>query len=343
MTEIQLQQIHMLHLLWVVPAIVLFYLYAWRRRKQALQRFLDAGMLAKIPVSSSPSRRWWKAAAMVAAVVLTVAALARPAWNPKPETVERRGRDVVFLLDVSRSMLAEDLAPNRLERAKLAISDCIDRLQGDRVALVAFAGTAAVKCPLTLDYGFFRLMLSQISIESIARGGTMIGDAVRKILGDVFDSQAKEFKDIILITDGEDHDSFPVEAAKAAGEKGVRIIAIGLGDENEGRRIPVTNDAGEKTFLKYQGKEVWTKLDGDTLRKMALATPGGKYLNVATGAIDLGDVYLKLVAGAAKRKLTSQTAKRYEEKFQIFLAAAFFFLALEMIAGDRKAERGNHG
>jgi len=195
---------------------------------------------------------------------------------------------------------------------------------------------------LTLDYGFFRLMLEKISTDSIARGGTMIGDALRKILSDVFDNQVKEFKDIILITDGEDHDSFPVDAAKAAGEKGIRLIAVGLGDENEGKRIPLTNDAGEKTFLKYQGKEVWTKLDGDTLRKMVNATPGGKYLNVATGIIDLGDVYLKLIASAAKKKLASQTIKRYEEKFQIFLAVAFILLSIEMITSERKQERKNH-
>jgi Ca-activated chloride channel family protein len=342
MTGIKLQQINMLYLLWAVPVILGIYVYAWQQRRKALESFIDAGMLSKITISTSQSKRWWKATAIMAAVLFIVAALTRPGWNPKPEKIERRGRDVVFLLDVSKSMLAEDLVPNRLERAKLAISDCIDRLQGDRVALVAFAGTAAIKCPLTLDYGFFRLMLEKISTDSIARGGTMIGDALRKVLSDVFDDQIKEFKDIILITDGEDHDSFPVEAAKAAGEKGIRLIAIGLGDENEGKRIPVTNDAGEKTFLKYQGKEVWTKLDGDTLRKMVNATPGGKYLNVATGTIDLGAVYLKLIASAAKKNLESETIKRYDEKFQIFLAVAFILLSIEMITTERKQERKNH-
>ena len=244
----------------------------------------------------------------------------------------------MFLLDVSKSMLAEDLVPNRLERAKLAIRDCIDRLEGDRVAIVVFAGTSAVKCPLTLDYGFFRMMLDTISTDSIARGGTMIGDAVRKVMAEVFDDQDKAFKDIILITDGEDHDSFPVEAAKKAGEKGIRLIAIGLGDENEGRRIPVTNDKGEKTFLKYKGREIWSKLDADTLRKMVNATPGGKYLNVSTGTIDLGDVYVSLIKSAEKRKLESETIKRYEEKFQIFIAVALVLLFIEMLVNERKKE-----
>lgn len=341
MTGIRIHNIAMLHLLWVVPLLLAVILYGRHRRQQLLQRFVDAELLGRITLSVSPARRWWKTVLVLLAAVFLVLGLARPAWNPKPKTIERRGRDVVFLLDVSRSMLAEDLAPNRLERAKLAVRDCIERLQGDRVAIVAFAGTAAIKCPLTLDYGFFRLMLDDISTDSIARGGTIIGDAIRTTLDQVFDNQEKEHKDIILITDGEDHDSFPEEAAKQAGQRGVRLLAIGLGDEGEGRRIPVTDDTGRKTFLKHNGKEVWTRLDAETLRKMVNATPGGKYLNVATGTIDLGEVYLKLVASADKRTLESKTIKQYEEKFQIFLAVAFILLCIEMVTNERR--RGGGG
>ncbi len=330
----------MLHLLWAVPLLLAMFIYAWQKRRKAMTIFVEAGLLDRIRISVSNSRRRWKAALLLSAVVFIIFSLTRPAWNEKPETIERRGRDVVFLLDVSKSMLAEDLKPNRLERAKLAIEDCVDRLQGDRVALVVFAGTAAIKCPLTLDYGFFRMMLNNISTDSIARGGTMIGDAIRMVVTDVFDDQAKQYKDIILITDGEDHDSFPVEAAKKAGQRGIRLIAIGLGDENEGRRIPITNRNGQKTFLKYKGREVWTKLDADTLRKMVNATPGGKYLNVATGTIDLGNVYMQLIAGAEKKALKSEIIKRYEEKFQIFLAIGFAFLCIEMAISERKGGKG---
>ncbi len=330
----------MLHLFWAVPLLLAMFIYAWQKRRKAMTIFVEAGLLDRIRISVSNSRRRWKAALLLSAVVFIIFSLTRPAWNEKPETIERRGRDVVFLLDVSKSMLAEDLKPNRLERAKLAIEDCVDRLQGDRVALVVFAGTAAIKCPLTLDYGFFRMMLNNISTDSIARGGTMIGDAIRMVVTDVFDDQAKQYKDIILITDGEDHDSFPVEAAKKAGQRGIRLIAIGLGDENEGRRIPITNRNGQKTFLKYKGREVWTKLDADTLRKMVNATPGGKYLNVATGTIDLGNVYMQLIAGAEKKALKSEIIKRYEEKFQIFLAIGFAFLCIEMAISERKGGKG---
>lgn len=336
MSGIRLQHIEMLNFLWLVPIIWALFLLGWKKRIKALRMFIDPGLFVRMNISAGNGRRYVKAALILVSTAFIVFSLTRPAWNEKPETIERKGRDVVFLLDVSRSMLAEDLVPNRLEKAKLAIEDCIDRLQGDRVALVAFAGTAAVKCPLTLDYGFFRLMLDDISTESISRGGTMIGDAVRKVMTDVFDDQARQYRDIILITDGEDHDSFPVEAAQAAGEKGIRIIAIGLGDENEGKRVPVTNEQGEKGFLRYQGQEVWSKLDAETLRKMVNATPGGRYFNVATSAIDLGDVYIQLIASADKKELASETIRRYEEKYQIFLAMGLILLCLEMIITERK-------
>lgn len=339
MTGLRLYNLDMLHLLWLLPLVAGFVVYAARRRRRDLALFIEEGLLDRVVVTASALRRRWKAALVLAALFLLIVGLTRPAWNPKPKTIERRGRDVVFVLDVSRSMLAEDLAPNRLERAKLAILDCLERLEGDRVGLVAFAGTAAVKCPLTLDYGFFRLMLEDVSVDSISRGGTMIGDALRKVLDEVFDDQEKQFKDVILITDGEDHDSFPLQAAQQAGERGVRLIAIGLGDENEGKRIPVTDETGRRTFLKYRGQEVWSRLDADTLRKMVNATPGGKYLNVATGTIDLGNVYTRLVAGAEKKRLESETIKQYEEKFQIFLGAAFALLCAELLVGERRKEK----
>jgi Ca-activated chloride channel family protein len=327
-----------LALLLLVPVVAGLFLHAGRRRRLALSLFMELGMLRRTPMAVSPGRRLAKAALVLLAVALLAVALARPAWNRKETVVKRSGRDVVFMLDVSKSMLAEDLAPNRLQHAKLAIQDAVDRLQGDRVGLVVFAGTAVVKCPLTLDYGFFRMALAGIGTDSVTRGGTMLGDALLTVLRDVMDAQEKAFKDVILITDGEDHESFPLEAAKAAADHGVRLIVIGLGDEKEGQRIPITDDKGVKSFLKYQGQEVWTKLDADTLRAMATATPGGRYLPVATGTINLGEVYQDLIAGADKRELESKAMAQYEEKFQIFLAAALLLLVLEGLLGERKSE-----
>ena len=331
-----IESLWVLHGLIIIPVIIFLFVIENRKKKVALRSFAEPHLLTRLTEIPGKREVFTKGLFFVLGLLCVIVGLAGPKWGSHYQDVLRKGVDIIFMLDVSKSMLAEDLVPSRLERAKLAIRDCIDKLEGDRVGIVVFAGTAAVKCPLTLDYGFFRMMLDSISTDSIARGGTMIGDAVRKVLNDAFDDQDKAFKDIILITDGEDHDSFPVEAAKKAGEKGVRIIAIGLGDENEGKRIPITNKNGQKTFLKYKGQEIWTKLDGDTLREMANATRGGKYLNVATGTIDLGTVYTTLIRSAEKKKLESETIKRYEEKFQIFLAVALILILIEMIINDRK-------
>ena len=165
----------------------------------------------------------------------------------------------------------------------------------------------------------------------------MIGDAIRKATAEVFDKQNREFKDIILITDGGDQDSFPVQAAEKAAEEGIRIIAVGLGDENEGSRIPITGPNGEKTFLKYNEQEVWSKLDADTLRKVVYATKGGKYLSVAPGTtLDLGEIYKDLIESAEKRELESVTMMKYDEKFQIFIVLGLVLIVLEVLVSERK-------
>jgi Ca-activated chloride channel homolog len=333
---IRFENPELLQLLWFLPVLLGVAAFRFHKKDRALRKFAEAALLERINLSVSRARQWCKTLLVITASLLIVISLARPAWNPRPEKVESKGRDIVFVLDVSRSMMAEDLKPNRLERAKLAIRDLLDKLDGDRVALVAFAGTSIVKCPLTQDYGFFRLMLDDTGPESISRGGTLIGDALRKTADEVYSDRLKRYKDIILITDGEDHDSFPVEAAKEIGERGIRLIAIGLGDEGEGQRVPVVSEKGERSFLRHGGQEVWSRLDADALRKMVDSTPGGRYLNVATGTFDLGAIYRDLVADAEKRYLESLKINRYEEKFQIFLGAAILLLLAEMVVSERR-------
>jgi len=332
----RLEQVEMLYLLWGLPLLAALLIYAGRRRRRALEQFAERELLPRIAFTVSASRRRWKAALLLASFGLAVFALARPAWNPVEQEVQRRGRDVVFLLDVSRSMLAEDLAPNRLERAKLAILDAASRLEGDRVALVVFAGTAVVKCPPTYDYGFFRMAVEDVAVDSVSRGGTLIGDAIRTAIEQVFTDETRGHRDLVLITDGEDHESFPVEAARQLGQMEIRLIAIGLGDEGEGKRIPVRGPDGRMTFLQYNGQEVWSRLDADTLRRMVNETPGGRYLNVATGTIDFGDVYVNLIAGAEQTELGTARFRQYEEKYQIFLTMAFLLLCLETVVWERK-------
>jgi len=327
--------------LFVVPAVLLpVYIWCFWRKARALRVLASSEMLKKINNAVSLKKQMFKALLLLAAFVSIVVALTEPKWNPQSQKIKRRGRDICILLDTSRSMLAEDIKPSRLERSKIAIADLLETLIGDRVAIVTFAGNSVVKCPLTQDYAFVRMALADISAESTSRGGTMIGDAIRKAAEEVFDKQSREFKDIILITDGEEHEgyeSFPVQAAEKAAAEGVRIIAIGLGDENEGSRIPITGPTGETTFLKYKGEEVWSRLGADLLRNIVYVTDGGKYLSVGPGTtLDLGQIYENLIASAEKRELESTTMLKYDEKFQIFVALSLVLLICEAFISERR-------
>jgi len=327
-----------LWLLFAVPVVLIpAYIWCFWRKARTLRVLASSEMLRKINSTVSLRKQVFKAALLVVAFIAVVLALTQPKWNPQPQQIRHQGRDVAIALDVSRSMLAEDIKPNRLKRSKIAISDLLEVLRGDRIAIITFAGNATVKCPLTQDYAFVRMTLADVSTESNSRGGTMIGDAIRKAADEVFDKQSRQYKDLILITDGEDHDSFPVEAARKASEEGIRIIAIGLGDDATGSRIPITSPTGETTFLKYKGQEVWSKLGADTLREVAGATEGGKYLSVGPGmTMDLGRIYEDLIASAEKRELESTTIMKYDEKFQIFIALAIGLLASDVLISERK-------
>jgi Ca-activated chloride channel family protein len=332
-----------LWLLFIVPAVLLPALaWCFWKKAKALRAFASVEMLRKINTQVSLGRQVLKSALLTAAFAVIVLALTEPKWNPRPQQIKSKGRDVCILLDVSRSMLAEDIKPSRLERAKIAIQDLLEVLGGDRIALVTFAGSASVKCPLTQDYAFMRMALADVSTESVGRGGTAIGDAIRKAQADVFDKTTRQYKDIILITDGEEHEgyeSFPVQAAEKAGKDGIRIIAIGLGDDKTGSRIPVTGPNGEKTFLKYNGQEVWSKLDSKTLAEIALASNNGKYMAVRPGeTLDLGQIYTQLIQSAEKRQLESATMTTYDERFQIFIALALILLTTEVLVSERRKE-----
>ncbi len=322
--------------LWTLPVLAALVVYALVRGYRQLEALVESPLLAHMAASRSAPRRVLKAVIVLIALSAAMIALARPQWNPQPQEVQKRGRDVVFLIDVSRSMLAEDLAPNRLARAKLWVRDTLKVMRGDRVAIVPFAGSSVVKSPLTHDYGFARMALDDLSPASVSRGGTLIGDAIRHVMNEVFDRQDPSFKDIILITDGEDHQSLPVEAAKVAGEAGVRIIAVGIGDEVEGKPIPITDASGRKTFMMHEGQRVLSKLDGQALRDMAAASNGGVYFPVATGTIELDRMYERLVRQAEQREMETLEATRYEEKFQIFLVIAVSLLFMEMLISEKR-------
>lgn len=326
-----------LYLLWVLPGLLVLYIYAFERKRRALALFMDVALAPRLLTGLSRVRQWCKALCLLGAVACLVLALTQPQWGKRWQDVPRRGRDLMILLDVSRSMLAEDVVPNRLERAKIDIKDLVRVLHqegGHRLGLVVFAGRASLQCPLTLDYAFFLQKLHEVGPDTVGRGGTLIGDAIRQALH-AFGTLDLHYKDIILITDGEDHESFPLEAAKAAAAQQVSIYTIGFGDPSAGARIPVHQGQNESTYMRYQGQEVRSRMQERLLLDMAQLT-GGAYVPASTRAIELDRIYTKYIAPKARRHVDVATRERFIERFQWFVLAAWVLLAIEMLVGDRK-------
>jgi Ca-activated chloride channel family protein len=330
--------------LWALPVIAGVLALAIAGRRAALRRFIDASLLPAMNRRASTVRAVVRAVLVVMACGCAVFAMARPQWGERTVEIQRQGRDVAFVVDVSRSMLADDLAPNRLERSKLWMNDVVRTLQGDRVGLVAFAGHAVARCPLTIDYGFFKMATDELSPRNVSRGGTMIGDAIRTAIDEVFTLADDEqldpetrYRDIILITDGEDQGSFPVEAAEVAGELGIRLIIIGIGSE-DGTTLRIRDDRGRsRTVRDADGNPVVTRLDAETLSQMARATPGGVYFNVADGTIELDEVYRRLVQQSEQNASELAEMTTYQERYQWILLIAVALLIVESCIGERRS------
>ena len=276
------QRPEMLGLLAVPAAVVVATIIGARWRKTAFEKLgLRGGDAATRP----HQRRQW---AVVGVLVWLVLALARPAWRPRTDLAATDSRDVVFVLDVSRSMLARDRQPDRLGSARLAIRDLVEHLRpGDRFGLVVFAGSSLIVCPLTTDISFFNKSLEEAGPGGVAYGGTRIGDALRKTADKLLGGTAQRgFQDVILLTDGDDHDSEMEKAVEAVNDRGAALIVIGLGSDSEGARIP-EGDA----FVLYQGREVWSRQNSATLEQVARTATNGLFLNAWTRALDLPDVY----------------------------------------------------
>ncbi|MGP1347206.1 MAG: VWA domain-containing protein [Phycisphaerales bacterium] len=346
-------------LLWLLalPLIAALIALSIARSRTLLRRFIAPPMLQRLAPRGATPRAILRAAITLTALALIITALARPQWGEEHRPVIRTARDVAFLIDTSKSMLAQDLAPNRLERAKLWVADAIDARPADRIAIVAFAGGVNIATPLTLDHAFARLALKSLSTDSTSLPGTSIGDAIRRTTRDVFeldpsadpdtnpaDAPEARQRDIVIITDGEDHASLPVEAAAAAGQLGIRIITIGIGS-SQGVNIPITNEQGRRTLLQHDGEPVVTRLHMPTLRAIAAATPGGRAIEVETGDIDLAGVYESLVQAAVAntddtdQRDTTQRAHR----FQWALIPAIALITLERLIPAARRRRSTTG
>lgn len=315
--------------LWLAPLVGGAFIYAHRKRKATATKFADQAMVDRLMPSFESGRVWVKAVVMAVAVTCLIVACARPRFGAYFEEVSGRGVDLFVVLDVSRSMLAEDVAPNRLDRAKSDIVDLLEKLEGDRVGLIAFAGAPVELVPLTTDQGFFRMVLDDVDPDSAPRGGSLIGDAIRKAM-EAMEERRDRDQVIVLITDGEDHDSFPAEAARQAAERNIRIISVGLGDTGEGARIPKRGDDGSLVFTKHEGQEVWSKMDEALLKEMALTTSGA-YVPARTTAYDLGLIYDEHLAKLTRGEFQAEKRKRYREQFQLFAGLGLALLLIEML------------
>jgi Ca-activated chloride channel homolog len=324
------------YLLGLLPALLALYAYGSWRRRRALAAFVEAPLAARALPRIDTRRRWIKASCLVSAIAALVVALMQPQWGETEEDVPRRGRDLVIVLDASLSMLAEDVAPNRLEYAKELVRGLVERVRaegGHRLALVTFAGRAALQSPLTLDYGLFLERLAQVDPARFQIKGTLIDDALRQTLR-ISGRLEPGYTDLLLITDGDDHGGLPAPTARQLAEAGIGLYVVGVGDPETGARIPLRDRNGQGTYLRYNGYEVQSRMRNDLLADIALRADG-VYVAAENGHQPLAQLYARHIDDLPRRELDAYSRSVAAPRFQWFLAAALALLGLEMALRDR--------
>ena len=332
---------HVQLLVWLPLAIPLAWaLFALlRRRRAALAQLVDPALLGVLAPAWNPARAKARLVLRVLALALLVLALARPQWGFRWEEVRRQGLDLVVALDTSRSMMASDIKPTRLQQAKWGIRDLLRNLRGDRVGLVPFAGSSILQCPLTIDYAAFAMTLDDVYSGIIPKGGTALEQALRTAVA-AFPADRTADRVILLITDGEDHEGDPLALLPELKEKGIRVYTIGIGTL-EGEMVPAGDNQGGY-FKDRQGQIVKTALKEDVLQKLALGT-GGTYVRSAPGDTGLERVFNESIANLKRSEQENRTAKIYEERFVWPIAAALLLLAWEALLGDRRKHHAEGG
>ena len=332
--NLQFQYPWVLFLLWVVPTLgVAWHILASRQiNARSLVSPLMAARLAPAP---APARRLWQLGLLMTGLLLALIAVARPQWGMKNETVYQRGRDLMVVLDVSRSMLTPDVHPSRLGRAKVDLQDLVKQLRGDRVGLLAFRGKPILLCPLTTDYGFLSQALDGTDVDSAPAGETDIGDAILEALQN-FEGDEGSHKAIVLVSDGDDLAGKIPSAIDKAKEQGVAIFTVGFGS-TEGAAVP--SAANKKEAMSFEGHEVISKLNHEVLRDLAEQT-GGAYVPVGIANVKLGDLYRTHLSRISSRDLEESVQRRYVERYQWFLfPAVLCFLALAFFSRGQIAVR----
>lgn len=316
-------------LVWMLQRLVI-------RRKNLLQRFASGDLWREVAGSVNWRQRDRKAVMMSAVFLFSIIALARPQWGFELREVRQKGIDILLAIDVSRSMLTQDVSPNRLERARLAVKDLIGRLKGDRIGLIVFAGDAFLACPLTSDYGGALMSLEAVDTRSVPRGGTNIASTIREALR-IYDEGGMNHQVFVILTDGENLEDDPLALARQAKEKGIRIYTIGIGT-GEGELIRVPDGQGGYEFLKDdQGNFIKSRLNEGLLQEIAVST-GGLYVRSGGAQFGLDVIYEREFSKLEKVELERRMERRYFERFQWPLSVAVIFLILETALPVRKRQ-----
>lgn len=324
----------LLYLLLLLPLLIAFYVVTVRRKKKAMAEFGNPELLKPLMPLLSFRRGAWKFVLLLFALLFVILGVAGPQFGSKLQQVKKQGVELIIALDVSNSMLAQDIKPSRLEKAKMAISRMVEKLSNDKVGLIVFAGDAYVQLPITTDYSSAKLFLSGINTDIVPVQGTAIGTAI-DLAARSFTPETETSKAIIVITDGENHQDDAIAAAKAARDKGITIHTIGMGLE-QGAPIPEKGNPGQ--FRKdARGNVVISKLDETTLREVAKA---GEGLYVRASNTDVGlNQLLDEVNRMDKSLLEERVYSDYAEKYQYFLWAGLFFIFVEFMVLGRKNKR----
>ena len=328
---INFAQAQYLLLLLLVPFFFVIQAVVLKIRKKRIRKFGDEALVSRLMPSYSEGKTWIRLVLFSIGFIFFIIGLSRPQIGARLKEHETKGAEIMIVLDVSNSMLAEDYSPNRLERAKLAIARLVDKLRDDRIGLIVFAGNSFVQLPITTDYVSAKMFLNSISTESVPVQGTAIGDAINTAMRS-FSAQSEKSRAVIVITDGENHEDDPVAAAKQAADLGVRVFTIGVGSP-EGKPIPMDGE-----LLKDKdGNIVVTRLDETVLQEVARAG-NGVYVRAGNSEFGLNPI-IDDIRKMEDEKYSSIVFEEYDEQFMYFFAIALLFFVVEMLVGDRKSKK----
>jgi len=319
-----------IQLLWLLIPLIMLYIVSKKRYRRKLNTFISQKMQVRLAATYSPVKARIKRVLQVAALIFLVIAMVNPKVGTRLVEVKREGIDIVVAIDLSKSMLAEDITPNRLKKTKHVVRNFIRNLKGDRIGLVGFTSQAFTQCPLTTDYSAALMFLDIMNTSLLPQGGTSLAEAIRTSSAS-FRDEEKKHKLVILISDGEDHEEKISEAVKDAVDKGITIYTIGIGSTDG---VPIPDKGG---FLKdSKGNTVITRLNELDLRKVAREGNGNFYISTPTEG-ELGEIF-KDISRIEKKEFSSKMYEDFEDRFQIFLFVGLFLVMLEMLISEKKKE-----